>query len=43
MERGGLEQVAERARERLEETIEDEQFARERAGPGLALGLERDD
>lgn len=37
MERDGLEQVAERAGERLEERVEHEQLARERAGPLLVL------
>lgn len=37
MERDGLEQVAERAGKRLEERIEHEQLARERAGPLLVL------
>lgn len=46
MERGRLEQVPERARERLEERVEDEELARERARPLLVLerqGHDRED
>lgn len=37
MQRDRLEQMTERARERLEERVEHEQLSRERAGPLLGL------